>query len=125
VSYDLIVRADEEFSKSTAFGPLADFIEMLPNIRPNGSTGFVLDDPPKRWMEIDLEGDFPEEEAMEAIKEGPGRVSSISLQIPYAHLGDAPERDYFPMALAIAKFVGWPLFDAQTGEEIPYAKEEP
>jgi hypothetical protein len=97
-------------SKGAGFAQLAKFIGSLPKVRPNGPTGFVLDDPPRRWMEIDLEGITG--------KGKKARVRWIVLHIPYAFLGEAAERDYFPVALTIARFLGWKVFDEQAGEEI-------
>jgi hypothetical protein len=125
MSYDLTISAGsrgiesvvEESEKSSnagsqgpSFAQLAKFIGSLPKVRPNGPTGFVLDDRPRRWMEIDLEGIIG--------KGKKARVRWIALHIPYAFLGKAPERDYFPVALTIAGYLGWKVFDEQAGEEI-------
>ncbi len=68
------------------------------------------------WMEIDLEdvtedGDIREDGAS-------GSVNCVRLHIPYAMLGGAPERDYFPTAFAIGQYLGWAVIDEQTGESL-------
>jgi hypothetical protein len=70
-------------------------------------------------MEIDLEGEFVEGDGANGIQLTKARVRWIELHIPYPSLGPCPERDYFPIATAIARFVGWKLYDLQTDQEIP------
>jgi hypothetical protein len=118
MSFDLTIKPDDAFSRTVPIGRVMAFVAQLPNVRPNGSRGFVLDDPPSRWMEIDLEFIGPEGEFDEAMtKEGPD-TNCVRLHIPYAYLGDKPEQDYFPTAFAIAKFLGWRLYDEQSGEDV-------
>lgn len=117
MSYDLTIRADRQHSGTTARAPLAAFIAQLPGIRPNGSS-FVLDVPPKRWMEIDLE--LVSEDG-DNIEESDGTcevINCIRLHIPAGFQGGSIGRAYFPTALAIAQRVGWMLLDEQTGEAI-------
>lgn len=45
-------------------------------------------------------------------------VSCVWFHIPYDQLGDEPERDYYPTAWAIARFLGWRLYDEQLGEYV-------
>jgi hypothetical protein len=118
MSYDLTIRADRDYSQFVAFKPLAEFISKLPHVRANGSSGFILDDS-RRWMNIDLEVANEEGDSVEAEEEELWRVNCIRLHIPYDYLGDAPEQDYFPVAQEIAGLLGWRLYDAQTGEDVP------
>ena len=119
MSYDLTIRADRDYSRSTEVGRLMAFIARLPHLRPNGARRFVLDDPPSRWMNIDLEFIGPDREYDEELTERGPETNCVRLHIPYAFLGDRPERDYFPTAWAIAKFLGWRLYDQQSGEDVP------
>jgi hypothetical protein len=115
VSYDLTIRSDERYSRSTPKPPLMAFLRGLPGLRPNGASGFALDDPPDRWMEIDLElvsedGDNIEEAGQEYLE-----INCIRLHIPYGHFrSERFEQEYLPTALAIARYAKWPLFDEQT-----------
>jgi hypothetical protein len=118
MSFDLTIKPDDGFSRSAPVGQVIGFTSRLPHVRANGSRGFVLDDPPSRWMEIDLEFIGPDGEFDEAQTESGPDTNCVRLHIPYAYLGDNPGRDYFPTALAIAKFLGWRLNDEQTGEDI-------
>ncbi len=118
MSYDLTIKPDDEFSRSAEVGRVMTFIGQLPSVRSNGARGFVLDDPPSRWMEIDLEYIGPDGEFDDELSESGPKTNCVRLHIPYAYLGDTPERDYFPTALAIAKFLGWRLYDEQSGEDI-------
>lgn len=119
MSYDLTLRPDEKFSRSVPRQPLAAFLAQLPSVRRADRPQFILDEKPKRWMEISLEtvdedGNWIEED---------GKVydstNCIRLHIPYAFLGKRPEQDYFPTAFAIADHLGWSLYDEQSGEDIP------
>jgi hypothetical protein len=118
MSFDLTIEPDDEFSRSAEVGRVKAFVAQLPYIRPNGGRGFVLDDPPSRWMEIDMELIGPDGEFDEALSETEPDTNCVRLHIPYAYLGDNPERDYFPTALAVARFLGWRLYDEQSGEDI-------
>src|SRR5262249_4521660 len=118
MSYDLTIRADRDYSQYVAFKPLAKFIRKLPHVRANGASGFILDDS-RRWMNISLEVANEEGDSVAAEEDGLSRVNCIRLHIPYDYLGDAPERDYFPVAKEIAGLLGWRLYDAQTGEYVP------
>ena len=55
MSFDLTIKPDETYSRRTPKVALDSFVAQLPGIKPNDSRGFVLDERPKRWMEIDLE----------------------------------------------------------------------
>jgi hypothetical protein len=83
MSYDLSVRADENYSKSTAKQPLIEFMATLPNLRVNGLRGFVLDDPPKRWMEIDLEVVSGDGDNIEEPDQEYPELNCLRLHIPY------------------------------------------
>jgi hypothetical protein len=122
MSYDLTIRPDERYSRMTAREPLSAFVATLPHVKPNG-TNFKLDDPPTRWMEIDLElvseeGDWigDEEGADES------RINCLRLHIPYGFLRrESFASEYLPTAQAIAKHIGWTLLDEQSGQEWPPA----
>ncbi|MBI3866622.1 MAG: hypothetical protein HY290_32470 [Planctomycetia bacterium] len=118
MSYDLTIKADETYSRMTSKSGLCTFIAQLPGIKPNGGSGFVLDERPKRWMEIDLE--VIEEDGYKLQEAGRDydAINCISLHIPYPFLGDAIERHYLPTAFAIADHLDWQLYDEQIGEDI-------
>lgn len=118
MSYDLSIQSDETYSCNTPKAALDKFIAGLPGISANGEMGFALDDPPKRWMEIDLEVVSEEGDSIAESWQTYDAINCIRLHIPYPFLGKAIERDYLPTALAIAEFIGWPLYDEQTGEEV-------
>ena len=115
MSYDLDIKADDDYSQSADCDRLKAFVAHLPGIKPNGSRGFVLDDRPQKWMEIDLEAVSPDGDYDEELSRGTW-VNCVRLHIPYAYLGETPERDYFPTAWAIAAFLGWRLHQDKGGE---------
>jgi hypothetical protein len=123
MSYDLTIRANQSYASFASFKSLGQFVARLPHVKYNGERGFVLDDPPHRRMEIDLElvsedGDILDDEAY-------AEFNCIRLHIPQEFLSAAFQRDYFPTALAIAERLGWHLFDDQTEEEVTYVAEKP
>ncbi|HUY91194.1 MAG TPA: hypothetical protein VMV10_20820 [Pirellulales bacterium] len=123
MSYDLTIRANESFSAFAQCKPLAKFMRRLPHLKPFGERCFVLDDPPRRRMEIDLElvneaGDILDDEAY-------AEFNCVRLHIPQEFLSASFQRDYFPTALAIAERLGWQLFDAQTEQAITHCSEKP
>jgi hypothetical protein len=126
MSYELTIRGDEKYSRSTPIRELGAFIAGLPDIKPNGKMGFALDDLPRRWMEIDLEVVSEEGDRIAESWRTYDTINWIRLHIPYQFLGKEMERDYLPTALAIADFVGWPLYDEQTdkflSQDAPAAK---
>lgn len=123
MSYDLTIRANESFSAFAECQPLAKFMRRLPKIKPNGERAYVLDDPPRRHMEIDLElvddgGDILDDEAYT-------EFNCVRLHIPQEFLSATFQRDYFPTALAIAQRLGWQLFDDQTEQLVTRVAEKP
>lgn len=119
MSYDITIRSDEKFSRSVPREKLAAFIAHLPSIKRSERPQFVLDDKPKRWMEISLETADEDGNSLEEDGKTYETTNCIRLHIPYAFLGKRPERDYFPTCFAIADHVGWAVFDEQSGEDIP------
>jgi hypothetical protein len=118
MSYDLTIKPDETYSRFTPRGPLEDFITKLPGVKRNGETGFVLDDRPRRWMEIDLEVVSVEGDLLEADGRGGADINCIRLHIPYKYLGDSMDRDYLTTASALSNHLGWMLYDEQTGQPV-------
>lgn len=116
MSYDLSIYGDDQYSRKTPKQQLAEFLRGLPNVKPNGPCGFVLDDPPKRWMEIDLEvvsedGDNIEEPDQEYLE-----INCLRLHIPYGFFRERSfAQEYLATAQAIARHLGWTLLDEQTG----------
>jgi hypothetical protein len=105
---------------------LAAFIDQLPHIRRNGPSGFILEAPPARWMNISLEVADPHGDSVAVDEAGGDQVNCIRLHIPHANLGQEAERDYFPLAFDIAQFVGWQVYDAQSGAYVtPPAAPDP
>jgi hypothetical protein len=122
MSYDLTIKSDGTYSRSTSRAVLESFINQLPGVKPNGKHGFALDDKSKRWMEIDLEVVNEEGDNIESDKQVSADVNCIRLHIPYKFLGDDIERDYLPTAFAIAEHVGWTLYDDQDDEPVSKAE---
>lgn len=114
MSYDLTIKSDELYSQSKPLAALEKLISRLPGVKRNGKRSFVLDDRPKRWMEIDLEAVNEEGDNIEDDGKPHLNVNCIRLHIPYKFLGDAIDRDYLPTAFAIAKHAGWTLYDDQS-----------
>ena len=117
MSYDITIAFDETWSKSVDLVQLKSFIATLPQMEPNGERGLALCEGDRLWMEIDLETVNEEGDAIDD-GEGPPTVNCVRLHIPYPVLGDNPERDYFPTALAIAEHLDWPAIDDQSGEPL-------
>jgi hypothetical protein len=116
MSYDVTIRSDDAYSRYAAVKSLGEFIASLPHMSRGSAFGFTLDDQESRYMEIDLEvvdefGDNIEERGKEYAE-----INRVALHIPYQVLGEAPERDYFPIAFSIARYLGWQVFDEQQGE---------
>jgi hypothetical protein len=82
MSYDLSIRPDEQYSRRSAKQPLMKFLATLPKLRPNGNRGFVLDDPPKRWMEIDLEVVSEDGDNIEEPDQEYPEINCLRLHIP-------------------------------------------
>jgi len=119
MSYDITIRPDEKFSRSVPREPLAAFVAQLPLIRRTDSPQFVLDEKPKRWMEISLETTDEEGNCVEEDGRTYDTTNCVRLHIPYAFLGKRPDRDYLPTCFAIADHLGWSVYDEQSGENIP------
>lgn len=118
MSYDLTIARDETFSAWTQLSDLADCLRTAEHVKPNGQRGFVFEPSIDRCMFIDLEvvsdeGDNIEEKGREYRE-----INCVRLHIPYAMLGNHPDRDYFPLALMIAERLGWTAYDNQSGELI-------
>jgi hypothetical protein len=115
MSYDLAISFDKQYSRGGPKEPLMAFIRGLPNLKPNGTSGFALDDPPDRWMEIDLEVVSDEGDNIEEAGREYPEINCIRLHIPYGHFHrEQFECEYLPTALAIARFLKWSLMDEQT-----------
>ena len=116
MSYDLTIRSDENFSQYKQFGPLADFLSTQPNVKPNGPRGFTFEQGTLS-MEIDFETASEEGDNSEDESTDPTTFNCVRAHIPYPHLGDNPERDYFPLLRDIAQKIGWKLYDEQSDDE--------
>jgi hypothetical protein len=125
MSYDLTIKSAENYSLFTSKAKLDLFLTQLPGVKRNGDRGFVLDDPPERRMEIDLEVVNEEGDNIEEDGKAYGDINCVRLHIPYAFLGDAIDRDYLPTAFAIADYTGWALYDDQSDEAVPRDGESP
>lgn len=128
MSYDLDVRSDDAFSEFTSFAALADFIGELDNVFPNGERCFAMRDALGAWMEIDLEVVDAEGDNIEEPSQEYPDINVVSLHIPYSVIGEGGAAvreivaaDYLPTARAIAKHLGWKLFDNQLDEYVPLA----
>lgn len=119
MSYDITIRPDEKYSRSVPRETLSAFIAQLPSIRRCDRPQFVLDDKPKRWMEISLETADEDGNCIEEDGENQDTTNCVRLHIPYTYLGKKPEHDYFPTCFAIARHLGWSVYDEQSGEDIP------
>jgi hypothetical protein len=120
MSYVITISADEEFSRSVPLEPLRAFIGQLPGIQPNGEYHFALSDESRLWMEIYVESATEDGGAGD---EGSPTVNRVRLHIPYGLLGESPERDYFPTAVAIARHLGWRAIDEQTGRSLTMSRD--
>ncbi|PWU10379.1 MAG: hypothetical protein C5B50_25610 [Verrucomicrobia bacterium] len=118
MSYDLTIAKDRGFSASTQFADLADFLRKAQDVKPNGDRGFLYEPSPKRHMEIDLEVVSDEGDNIEEAGTNYPEINCVRLHVPYSMLGNAPERDYFPLAFTIAERLGWTVHDDQSGEAI-------
>jgi hypothetical protein len=119
MSYDLLIRPDASHSLFVPYAPLKEFLKSLPCIVENGAATFVLDDRPRRWMEIypavvDAEGN-----AEEVGPKDPVAINAIQISIRYSATSNNPERDYLPTVTAISRFLRWQIFDPQSEEIIP------
>lgn len=119
MSYDITIRADGTFSRSASKQAVLDFLRTQPNLVPNGTSGFALDDRPKRWMEIDLEVVTKEGDSVEEALDTLNEINCIRLHIPYAFLKSSNLNEgYLPLAFKIGDFLKWEVYDEQSGE--PY-----
>jgi hypothetical protein len=122
MSYDLIIRADETYSRSIPHTPLQSFVDQIPNY----SQGAFQDDSRDLFMNISLEyiANIEEQDSVSASHSG--LVNVIRLHIPYSKLHDDNRDDvYFDMARKIADHVGWSLYDCQTDKYMNIPSDEP
>jgi hypothetical protein len=124
LSYDLTIRSNETFSRSTSRAALESFVKQLPGVKPNGRQGFALDARPKRWMEIDFEVVNAEGDNIESNQTVSTDINCVRLHIPSKYLGEDIEHDYLPTAFAIAEHVGWTLYDDQDDEPVSKVDRE-
>lgn len=97
----------------------------LPSIVENGDVDFALDEPPRRRMEIYIAVVNSEGDAEEMAPGEPIAINSIHLCIKYGAGSNDPEKDYLPTAVAIARHLGWQIYDPQGDEIIPNAAVRP
>jgi hypothetical protein len=117
MSYDITIAADDAFSRSVPLAALRDFVSRLPSVHPSGDRGFVLREGERLWMEIDLEAVSEEGDTLDDGATSP-TVNCLRLHVPYPNLGEPPHPEYFTTAIAIAKHLGWPAIDDQTGQPL-------
>ena len=117
MSFDLTIKGDKHYSRTTERAPLASFVSQLPRIKPNGTRGFALDDPPKVWMEIDLEVVSRNGDNVEVEGQVSESINCLRLHIPYSFLKSGSlEHDYLPIAIMIVDRLGWQLYDDQNDD---------
>lgn len=118
MSYDLIIRGDDDYSKYTGLEDLESFIENLPQIIPNGERGVCYQDGDDYHMEIDLdlvsdEGDIIADGADSTID----KINCIEAHIPYAFLNEKVDFNrYAEILVQIAEHLKWQLYDPQKDE---------
>lgn len=125
MSFDLTIKSDESYSRSTPRAALEAFISQMPGIERNGSAGFVLNKRPKLWMEIYLEAVREEGDNIEESGKTYDEINRVKFCIPYGFLNPAVARFYLIIAFAIADYIGWALYDDQCGKPYPRTKLPP
>jgi hypothetical protein len=114
MSYDLSICGDERYERKTLKQPLIEVSLSLAGVKPNGSSGLVLDEPPIRWMEIDLEVVSEDGDNIEEADQEYPEINCLRLHIPYGFFRRPSFRqEYLPTALAIARHLNWTLVDEQ------------
>ncbi|MEO0479366.1 MAG: hypothetical protein AAF196_07795 [Planctomycetota bacterium] len=92
-------------------------VAAMPDVRPNGSTGFVLEIGDDVWMEIDLEAVSDEGDSIEIPRgETPSKINCISFHVPYGQIEGL--NPCVEVALEIADGLEWQLYDEQTGDSV-------
>ena len=121
MSYDLTIKSDDSYSKSTDLAELKSFIEQIPHVVSNGERGFCYVDGNLYYMEIDLEMVSEESDTIEDEPDSPkDRVNCVEGHIPYAFMDEKkvdPDR-YLEPLLRIAERLRWRLYDPQEDEYI-------
>ncbi len=116
MSYDLTIRSDAAFSNRVQAKIAMAFLGKCAGVVANGTSSFVLDDRPSRWMEIDLDCVTEEGDSVEEPLDEASEINCIRLHIPYPYLKAATlNQGYLPLALSIANHLKWELYDEQSG----------
>lgn len=118
MSYDLTARSDDEHSESIPRARVAAILAEMPDVQPNGRTGFTLERGDDLWMGIDLEMVSDEGDSLELDHaEDAGATNCIRFHVPYGFIGQLDT--CLATARDLAEQIGWELFDDQTGEPVP------
>lgn len=112
MSYDLVARHDDSFLEKLPREYVYELIAGMPNMKPNGDSGFVFQKGETAYMEIDIE--FVSEEGDNIEDDLPAdesEVNCINFYIPYGF------SESLGACIAIAKEVSqkinWQLIDLQ------------
>lgn len=115
MSYDLTARNDERYSRSVSFERVSSLVAAMPDVRPNGSSGFILEMGDDVWMEIDLEAVSEEGDNIEIPRgETPPQINCIHFHVPYGQIEGLDP--CVEVALKIANELEWQVYDEQTGD---------
>lgn len=122
MSYDLTARHDDRYSRSVSFYRASTLVAAISDVRPNGSSGFVLERGDDVWMEIDLEAVNDQGDSIETpVDKTPSEINCIRFHVPYGQIeGLEP---CVEVALKIADGLEWQLYDEQTGDPVVRSSE--
>ena len=117
MSYDLRARKDERFSEKLARKDMLAAISCLPDIRPNGISGFILEIGDDTYMEIDVTLVDEEGDCVDDLIHLPDEANCVDFHIPYGFI------EGLETCLAVAKKIAagfqWELDDPQRGIIVP------
>ena len=115
MSYDLDVRADQDYSKSAPLLQMAAIVASLPGVTRTGPTSFALD---RVSADIHVNLDLVyESEQGEDSSLTPNEINSVGLSVPYPLL-EKSGPVALEMALQVAEKLGWSVYDPQGDCEV-------
>ena len=125
MSYDFRLQANSNYSVSHDIESTVAYLLDQANVKSNGKRGFVLDDPPSRWMEIYLETVSDEGDSIEDGNIVNNTFNCVNLCIPYGFLENQPVDSYYPLIKSLAQHLRWEAINLQTDLNLNHIPKTP
>jgi hypothetical protein len=112
MSYDLVIRSDDQYSQSRPIDEVARVVSAIADVTPNGPDSFMIDRTEAGvWISMDISFAGPDGDRADP---PPHERNVIDIHVPAAFFDGSKQR-LMDVAASIADRLGWRVYDPQEG----------